>query len=116
MGLGETRPAADPATEASTDPHAPGMQRLADAVLAGPGTLDPSIRRAAAEGVDVPEALRAYLDKVARHAYKVTDEDVEALLAAGYSEDQIFEATVSCALGAGLRRLEAGLSAIDGGA
>ena len=92
------------------------MQELVDAVLAGPGTLDPSIRRAAAEGADVPETLQGYLDKVARHAYKVTDEDVEALRAAGYSEDQIFEATVSCALGACLRRLEAGLSAIDGGA
>jgi alkylhydroperoxidase family enzyme len=92
------------------------MKRLVDAVLAGPGALDPDIRRAAADGADLPEALRGYLDKVARHAYKVTDEDVEALRAAGYSEDQIFEATVSCALGACLRRLEAGLSAIDRGA
>jgi alkylhydroperoxidase family enzyme len=62
----------------------------------------------------VPEALRPYLDKVTGHAYKVTDEDVEALRVAGYSEDQIFEATVSCALGNCVRRLEAGLSAIDG--
>jgi alkylhydroperoxidase family enzyme len=92
------------------------MQRLVDAVLAGPGTLDPHIRRAAAEGADVPEALRSYLDKVARHAYKVTDEDVETLREAGYSEDQIFEMTVSCALGACLRRLQAGLGAIDRGA
>jgi alkylhydroperoxidase family enzyme len=91
------------------------VRRLADAVLTGSGTLDPSIRRAAAEGADAPEALRGYLDKVARHAYKVTDEDTEALRAAGYSEDQIFEATVSCALGACLRRLGAGLSAIDRG-
>jgi alkylhydroperoxidase family enzyme len=112
MGSSETK--AEAATPA--DPHATGMYRLVDAVLAGPGTLDPSIRRAAADGADVPEALRGYLDKVARHAYKVTDEDVEALRAAGYSEDQIFEATVSCALGACLRRLEAGLSAIEGGA
>jgi alkylhydroperoxidase family enzyme len=103
--------------EPPADPHATNMKRLVDAVLAGPGTLDPSIRRAAAgQAADVPEAFRGYLDKVARHAYKVTDEDVEALRAAGYSEDQIFEATVSCALGAGLRRLEAGLSAIEGGA
>lgn len=91
------------------------MRRLADAVLTSPGTLDPSIRRAAAGEADVPEALRDYVDKVARHAYKVTDEDTEVLRAAGYSEDQIFEATVGCALGACLRRLDAGLSAIDGG-
>jgi hypothetical protein len=94
------------------DPHAAKMQRLAGAVLSGPGALDPDVRRAAAEGPDVPEPLRGYLDKVARHAYEVTDEDVEQLRRAGYSEDEIFEATVSCALGAGLRRLEAGLDAI----
>jgi alkylhydroperoxidase family enzyme len=114
MGPGEAKVVPVPANPA--DPHAANVQRVVDAVLAGPGTLDSDIRRAAAEGGDVPEALRDYLDKVARHAYKVTDEDVEALRAAGYSEDQIFEATVSCALGASLRRLEAGLSAIDGGA
>jgi alkylhydroperoxidase family enzyme len=90
------------------------MRRLAAAVLTGPGTLDPSIRRAASKEADVPEPLHSYLDKVARHAYKVTDEDADALRTAGYSEDQIFEATVSCALGACLRRLDAGLSAIDG--
>jgi len=111
MGWGKTKAAPD-STEVSADPHATDMQRLVDTVLAGPGTLDPSIRRAAAEA-DVPDALRGYLDKVVRHAYKVTDEDVEALREVGYSEDQIFEATVSCALGACLRRLEAGLSAID---
>jgi hypothetical protein len=116
MNSGETNAAPASTAAVSADPHATNMQRLVDAVLAGPGTLDQKMRRAAAEGAQVPEALRGYLDKVARHAYKVTDEDVEALRAAGYSEDQIFEATVSCALGACLRRLEAGLSAVDGGA
>ena len=116
MSPGESKPATAATASAPADPHAGGMRRLADAVLAGPGTLDPSVRRAAAEGADVPEPLRDYLDKVARHAYKVTDEDVEALRAAGYSEDQIFEATVSSALGACLRRLEVGLGAIDRGA
>jgi hypothetical protein len=94
MNSGETNAAPASTVAVSADPHATNMQRLVDAVLAGPGTLDQSMRRAAAEGAQVPEALRA----------------------AGYSEDQIFEATVSCALGACLRRLEAGLSAIDRGA
>src|SRR2546422_9978138 len=115
MGSGETIATGASTPAVSADPHASDMQRLVEAVLAGPGTLDPDIRRAAAEGGDVPEALRGYLDKVARHAYKVTDEDVEGLRAAGYSEDQIFEATVRCALGACMRRLEAGLSAIEKG-
>ena len=96
------------------DPHAEHIQRVAAAVLEGPGTLDSDVRRAAASGEEVPEALRTYVDKVARHAYKVTDEDVVALLAAGYSEDQIFELTISCAVGAGLRRRGAGLRAIEG--
>ena len=109
MGSGESAPAV-------SDPHAVNMQRLVDAVLAGPGTLAPDVRRAAAHGGDFPEPLRGYLDKVARHAYKVTDEDVGALREAGYTEDQIFEATVSCALGACLRRLETGLGAVEGGA
>src|SRR3954449_3560499 len=115
--MGSREPyAVSPSVVMPADPHATNMRRLADAVLAGPGSLDPRVRRAAAaQAADVPEALGGYLDKVARHAYKVTDEDVEALRAAGYSEDEVFEATVSCALGAGLRRLETGLSAIDTG-
>jgi len=115
MDSGEAKAPSASTAAALADPHAANMQRLVDAVLAGPGTLDPNTRRAAAEGADVPEALRGYLDKVARHAYKVTDEDVVGLRAAGYSEDQIFEATVSCALGACLHRLEAGLGAIERG-
>jgi enoyl-CoA hydratase/carnithine racemase len=115
MGSGRTKEHAVSPLGVSVDPHAANMQRLVDAVLTGPGTLDPGVRQAAAQAVDPPEAFRSYLDKVARHAYKVTDEDVEALREAGYSEDQIFEATVSCALGACLRRLEAGLTAVDGG-
>jgi alkylhydroperoxidase family enzyme len=49
---------------------------------------------------------------VRRHAYKVTDDDVEALKAAGFSEDEIFEHTVSAATAAGLERLDAGLAAL----
>ena len=45
-------------------------------------------------------------------AHTVTDADVEALKAAGRSEDEIFEATVTVAIGEGLRRLDAGLEAI----
>jgi alkylhydroperoxidase family enzyme len=54
-----------------------------------------------------PEVMDAYLEKVRRHAYKVTDADVEGLKAAGLSEDQIFEQTVAAAIGEGLARLDA---------
>jgi alkylhydroperoxidase family enzyme len=59
-----------------------------------------------------PGAMQAYLDKVSRHAYRVTDDDVEALKAAGFSDDEIFEHTVSAAVAAGLARLDAGLGAL----
>ena len=59
-----------------------------------------------------PRAFRAYLDKVRRHAYTVTDRDVEALKAAGHSEDEIFEHTVAVAVAAGLERLDAGLGTL----
>jgi alkylhydroperoxidase family enzyme len=43
------------------------------------------------------------------------DEDVAALKHAGLSENAIFEATASAALGAALARLERGLAALGGG-
>lgn len=96
------------------DRHAEKLQRLVEAALNGPGELSPGVRRAIAEErhEEAPPALLPYLDKVARHAYKVTDEDVEALRRAGLSEDQIFEATVAAAVGAGMKRLRAGLAAL----
>ena len=88
-------------------------RRLEEAVLHSPGTLDRETRQAIADERDVPQALRVYVGKVHRHAYKVLDEDVAALLAAGYSQDQIFEATIAAALGAGRARLRAGLAALS---
>lgn len=54
-----------------------------------------------------PPEMTAYLEKVRRHAYRVTDADVQALKDAGYSEDEIFEQTVAVAISEGLRRLDA---------
>lgn len=94
------------------------MKRVAAlraAVFESPGRVEPATRRAVGQRRDVPELLRAYVDKVHRHAYEVTDEDVDALEHAGYSQDQLFEITVSAAVGAGLSRLERGLSALGKG-
>jgi alkylhydroperoxidase family enzyme len=44
---------------------------------------------------------------VRQRAYAVTDAEVEALKAAGLSEDEIFEQTVVAAIDEGLRRLDA---------
>ena len=59
-----------------------------------------------------PDDLAPYLEKVRRHAFKVTDKDVEALKTAGFTEDEIFEHTVSAATAAGLDRLDAGLATL----
>jgi alkylhydroperoxidase family enzyme len=59
-----------------------------------------------------PPALAPYLQAVRSRAYTVTDADVAALVAAGVSEDEIFQHTVAVAVAEGLRRLDAGLEAI----
>jgi alkylhydroperoxidase family enzyme len=70
------------------------------------------LREAARPERPAPDEFAAYLDKVRRHAYTVTDRDVQALKEAGYSEDEIFEQTVSAAVAAGLERLDAGMRAL----
>ena len=71
-----------------------------------------ALRNAAQPDRPVPPDFAAYLEKVRTRAYTVTDADVEALKAAGHSEDEVFEQTVSAAVAAGLLRLEAGLAAM----
>jgi alkylhydroperoxidase family enzyme len=96
------------------DRHRASADALRAAVLDSDGHTDRTLRAAAAGDGELPEALRAYVDKIHRHAYTVTDEDIAALRAAGYTEDQIFEVTAAAAVGAGMTRLEAGLAAIAG--
>jgi alkylhydroperoxidase family enzyme len=103
------------------------VKRIVDSVLGGAGTTEPALRRAVAacaraaagdpgeEDGTLPAELRGFVDRVARQAYRATDEDVAALAGAGYSEDQIFEVAVAAALGASLVRLESGLAAVRGG-
>lgn len=94
------------------DPYAASRLRLEQVVTRGAGHTEPSLREAIARGQAPPE-LAALVDKVRRHAYKVTDEDIAAL-AATWSDDQIFEIVVAAALGAAGDRLRAGLAALQG--
>lgn len=94
-------------------------KRLIDAVLKTPGETSEAVRRSAMDHAAgardrVPPALTSYVDTVARHAYRVTDADVAALHAAGYSDDSLFEITVAAAVGAAMHRLERGLAALRG--
>jgi alkylhydroperoxidase family enzyme len=71
-----------------------------------------ALRVAAQPDRAAPPDLAAYLEKVRTRAYTITDADVDELKAAGYSEDAIFEQTVSAAVAAGLARLDAGMNVL----
>jgi alkylhydroperoxidase family enzyme len=71
-----------------------------------------ALRIAAQPERPAPPEVAPFLEKVRRHAYQVTDDDVQRLKDAGFSEDEIFEHTVSAAVAAGLERLDAGLQAL----
>ena len=70
------------------------------------------LRAASRPDRPAPAAFAPYLEKVRRHAYEVTDGDVQRLKDAGFSENEIFEHTVSAAVAAGLERLDAGLRSL----
>jgi alkylhydroperoxidase family enzyme len=102
------------------------LDALGASVLGDDGHLPSDTRRAvealSAElgggpaGEGVPDDLAAFVEKVALHAYKTTDADIEKLKEAGYSEDAIFELIVSAAVGAGRARYERGMAALRGDA
>jgi len=89
-----------------------GRRALEEAVLRGPGVTDPELRRRIAERREIPADLVALVDKIERHAYTVTDEDLAAAKTK-YSEDELFEIVVAAALGSALQRLHAGLRALE---
>lgn len=102
-------------------------ERLRASVLEGEGETLPELRQAVAARAaelagrpdaepakEIPENLRGYVDAIALQAHRLTDADVEALRRAGYSEDAIFEISISAAVGAGGDRLQRGLAALRG--
>ncbi len=107
-------------------PHFPKVQQVFDIFFGdnpNRGETLPDLRRtierytyslsgSRQEKVTIPPELETYLDKVTLYAYKVTDEDVAELKALGYTEDELFEITISAALGAGRSRFEYGLAAL----
>ena len=100
------------------------LQKVLDALFSEGGS-QPALRRAAVAraaalsggALTAPETLPAdlagWVEKVARQAWKITDEDVAALRAAGYDEDAIFEITIAAATGAGLARYQIAMRAIE---
>lgn len=86
---------------------------LARRILEGAGKAPPSERRAAFNNSGLADPLSTLVDKVARHAHKVTDEDIHAAKASGFSEDQVFEIVVCAAIGQAARQHDAALAALE---
>lgn len=105
----------EPEAYAGTIPEE--VENLTRAVREGAGVTTPELRTAAEARtaaltgatrpeLPVPDTLEEYLGLVAWRAGDVTDEDVEQLKEAGWTEEEIYEITVAASVGAGLARLE----------
>ena len=96
------------------------IRDLIDRVLKNGIDTQASVRIAAfehaaqtTEAATLPGELRPWVTKVASHAYKTLDRDVDELKRAGYSDGAIFELTVATAVGAGAARYQRGLEALE---
>ena len=87
-------------------------RELVARVLEGNGKATAELRRAAFENADLNEPIRTLIEKVANHAYRVTDEDVAATRVAGLSEDEIFEIVICAAVGQASRQYTSALAAL----
>ena len=86
---------------------------LASRILEGAGNASPSERKAAFDSSGLAEPAGALVDKVARRAYRVTDEDFAAVRESGLSEDQVFEIVVCAAIGQATRQYDAAFAALE---
>lgn len=82
-------------------------------VLEGDGRASQVLRRAAFDNAGLAAPLSTLINKVAKHAYKVTDEDLIAARASGLNEDQVFELVVCAAIGQSTRQYKIALAALD---
>jgi alkylhydroperoxidase family enzyme len=88
-------------------------KELVARILDGPGEASHAWRRAAFDNSGLADPLQTLIEKVAKHAFKVTDQDIAAARASGLSEDQIFELVVCAAIGQATRQYDAALMALE---
>jgi len=81
-------------------------------ILSGPGMASPELRAKAFANIDLPEPVATLVDKVARRSFQVTDADFAGAVAAGFTEDQLFELVICAAVGESTRLYQAGLVAL----
>jgi alkylhydroperoxidase family enzyme len=95
-------------------------------MLSANGVTDPSLRRSVEAFVmaewgskrgdvpPVPAELETFLKKLSLHAYKTTDEDIQTLQNAGYTDEMLYEITIVGSIGAALVGLEKLFEALFG--
>ena len=86
---------------------------LTKRILEGDGKASPPSVEAAFHNSGLAGPLGALVDKVARHAYRVTDQDIAAARASGLSEDQVFEIVVCAAIGEATRQYDTAVAALE---
>ena len=89
-----------------------GREAVVRRTLEGTGTASPAERRSAFENSGLSGSLAALVDKVARQAWRVNDDDIEAVRVSGLSEDQIFEIVVCAAVGQANRQYATAIAAL----
>jgi hypothetical protein len=95
-------------------PYDEKLRKLEARLLDGPGATAPEMRRAVADGDPIDDPLvDGYLEKIRRHAYRITEADIDEMTAAGWDEDRIFELSICAAFGAARLRQRAGLDAVE---
>ncbi|RUP06502.1 MAG: hypothetical protein EKK34_04705 [Mycobacterium sp.] len=88
--------------------HRALVARILDSDAHAPAEL----RRAAFDNARLSEPIATLVDKIAHRPYQVSDDDVAAARAAGFSEDQIFEVAVCAAVGQAGRRYDSAMAAL----
>jgi hypothetical protein len=81
-------------------------------ILEGGGEASRAQRRLAFDDAETVEPVRTLIQKVARCAHEVTDDDVAAARKSGLSEDQVFELVVCAAVGQAARQHDNALAAL----
>jgi hypothetical protein len=97
-----------------SDDHHPELRRAAAARAASlAGSELPATSAAlTSAAAPLPPALAGWVELVARTAWRITDDDVAALRAAGFDEDAIFETTIAAATGAAVARYQIAMRAL----
>jgi hypothetical protein len=87
-------------------------QALTTRILEGDGVATATQRQAAFDNANLSEPLKTLINKVAKHAYKVTNKDIESVRTSGVTEDQIFELVICAAVGQASRQYDSAIAAL----